>query len=206
MFDVRGLLRLILTTAYSNRKIAELTGRSATTVARYCALAQEMNFAIEDLDQATDSDLARLFRAGQVNPASQKFQPDWAEVALKVKAGHHLNELHEAYVFNVGEMRAMSYRAFCRGHSAHTAASHPIMRQRHKPGGAMMTDFAGYRPAGRSENGVEVRFELFVAVLPASDFTFACVVRSQKSADWIEANERALRFFDGVPDTIVSDT
>lgn len=31
------------------------------------------------------------------------------------------------------------------------------------------------------------------------------MVRSQRTADWIEANERALRFFQGVPETLVSD-
>lgn len=48
-------------------------------------------------------------------------------------------------------------------------------------------------------------FELFVAVTPASDYTFACVTRSQRTADWNEANEQALRFFGGAPLTIVSD-
>ncbi len=205
MFDIRGLLRLILTTAHSHRELGRLTGRSPTTVARYRALVQDMNFTLERLDRASDSELDRLFRAGQSNTAPHKVQPDWAAVAMKVKAGHHLIEVHEAYALETDDGTRMSYRAFCRGYARHTAASHPVMIQRHKPGGAMMTDFAGYRPMGCSDDGSEIGFELFVAVLPASDCTFACVVRSQKTADWVEANERALRFFGGAPEVIVSD-
>jgi len=205
MFDIRGLVRLMLTTAHSNHQIGRLTGRSATTVARYRQIILDHDFDAARLDQSTDADLVRLFRAGQSTQASNKVQPDWHGVALKVKAGHHLVDLHGLYEAEVGTDRAMSYRAFCRGHHAHAAVSHPIMIQRHHPGGAMMTDYAGYRPKGDDGMGGEAVFELFVAVLPASDYTFACVVRSQKTADWLEANERALRFFGGVPETIVSD-
>jgi len=69
MFDIRGLLRLILTTAHSHRELGRLTGRSATTVARYRALVQDMNFTLERLDRASDSELERLFSAGQSNAA-----------------------------------------------------------------------------------------------------------------------------------------
>ena len=52
------------------------------------------------------------------------------------------------------------------------------MIQHHRPDAAMMTDFAGHRPSGATGVGEETEFELFIAVLPASDYTFACVVRS----------------------------
>ena len=205
MFDVRGLLRLILTTAYSHRELGRLTGRSPTTIARYRALVQDLDFTPAQLEDASDSDLERLFRTGHSPATSRKIQPDWNAVALRVKKGLTLLEAHEAYALEAGDRQALSYRSFCRGYARSMAASHPVMIQRHKPGAAMMVDFAGYRPKGCSDDGAERSFELFVAVLPASDLTFACVVRSQKTMDWVEANERALRFFGGAPETIVCD-
>jgi transposase len=206
MFDPRGVLRLILTTAHGDRQIGRLRACSSTTVGRYRRLAHENGLTLEALEAMTDSDLARTFNPGRVFPKPSVAQPDWTQVALKAKEGHHLNELHEVYVAEAGQAPVMSYRGFLRGYRRHVAAAHPIMRQRHRPGEAMMVDFAGYRPIGRQSGGDGVTvFELFVAVMPASDYTFACVTRSQRIADWTWANEQALRFFGGAPLTIVSD-
>lgn len=46
---------------------------------------------------------------------------------------------------------------------------------------------------------------MFVAVLGASNFTFAEATRTQRSRDWIESHVRALEFFGGVPQLIVPD-
>ena len=100
----------------------------------------------------------------------------------------------------------MSYRDYCRKFRDYDVAAHPIMRQRHRPGETMMVDFAGFRPHGRADDPANLLpFELFVAVLPSSDYTFACVTRSQRVADWIWANEQAVRFFGGAPQVIISD-
>lgn len=206
MFDPRGVLRLILTTAETNRKIGRLLGCSSTTVGRYRRLAQEQGLTFERLEATTDRQLEKISHPGRT-AASPFAQPDWAQVILKIKEGYNCKELHEDYeAQNWGDRRVMSYRSFLREFVRQTAASHPIMRQRHRPGEAMMVDFAGYRPIGRSGHDANpATFELFVAVMPASDYTFACVTRSQRDADWIEANEQALRFFGGAPLTIVSD-
>lgn len=205
MFDPRGVLRLILTTAESNRKIGSLGGCSPSTVARYRRLAGEHSLTCQRLEVITDSELDTIIHPP--GTAGPKFvQPDWSHVILKVKEGYHCKELHGEYEAEFIGEKTMSYRKFLRDYASRVAISHPIMRQRHRPGEAMMVDFAGYRPVGCSTVGdAPATFELFVAVLPASDFTFACVTRSQRTADWIEANERALRFFGGAPLTIVSD-
>jgi len=206
MFDPRGVLRLILMTAHSDRQIGRLRACSYSTVGRYRRLAHEKGLTLEALEAMTDGDLARTFNPSRVFPNPSVAQPDWTRVALKVKEGHHLNELHEIYVADAGDADTMSYRGFLRGYRRQVAAAHPIMRQRHRPGEAMMVDFAGYRPTGRQTGGGGIAiFELFVAVTPASDYTFACVTRSQRTGDWIWANEQALRFFGGVSLTIVSD-
>jgi hypothetical protein len=47
--------------------------------------------------------------------------------------------------------------------------------------------------------------EIFVAVLGASNYTYAEATWTQTLPDWIEAHVRMFRFFDGVPRLIVPD-
>ncbi len=47
--------------------------------------------------------------------------------------------------------------------------------------------------------------ELFVAVLGASNFTFAEATRTQRGPDWIASHVRAFQFFGGVPEAVVPD-
>jgi transposase len=52
----------------------------------------------------------------------------------------------------------------------------------------------------------EVReVELFVATLGASSYTYAEATESQRVADFVASHSRALEFFGGVPELVVSD-
>src|SRR5260370_1930939 len=53
--------------------------------------------------------------------------------------------------------------------------------------------------------GVVREAEIFVAVLGASNYTYAEATWTQKLADWIEAHVRMFRFFGGVPRLVVPD-
>jgi hypothetical protein len=46
---------------------------------------------------------------------------------------------------------------------------------------------------------------MMVAILGASQLTYAEATESQKKEDWIKANEHALRYYGGVPQAIVPD-
>jgi len=47
--------------------------------------------------------------------------------------------------------------------------------------------------------------QVFVAVLGASNYTFACASWSQNQADWLNAHVRAFEFFGGVPELVIPD-
>jgi transposase len=53
--------------------------------------------------------------------------------------------------------------------------------------------------------GARRQVELFVAVLGASNYTYAEATYSQSGPDWIASHLRALEFFGGAPKTIVCD-
>ena len=55
------------------------------------------------------------------------------------------------------------------------------------------------------KTGERIEVELFVAVMGASNYTYACATARQTTADWIGAQVRALEFFGGSPRLIVPD-
>ena len=67
------------------------------------------------------------------------------------------------------------------------------MRQLHKAGEKAFIDYAGITIPIVNQHTGEIRFnaEMFVAVLGASNYTYAEASRSQKSVDWLQSHARS---------------
>ena len=77
---------------------------------------------------------------------------------------------------------------------------------RHPPGKTMQVDYAGDRLSWVDPTTGEVHAaQVLVATLPHSAHVFAIALPSQSTADFVYGLGRALRYFGGVPLTIVSD-
>ena len=80
------------------------------------------------------------------------------------------------------------------------------MRQLHVAGERMFVDYAGTTLEVVDGTTGEVRTcQLFVAVLGASNYTYAEATFSQRLVDWIGSHVRAFAFFGGITAQIVSD-
>jgi transposase len=80
------------------------------------------------------------------------------------------------------------------------------MRQNHIAGERMFVDYAGTTLAVIDGLSGETRTaQLFVAVLGASNYTYAEATRTQGLSDWIGSHTRAFAFIGGVPAMVVSD-
>jgi transposase len=81
------------------------------------------------------------------------------------------------------------------------------MRQTYAAGERLFVDYAGDTvPVVIDRLTGEVReAQVFVAVLGASSFTFACASWTQALPDWIDAHVRAFAAIDGVPEFLVPD-
>jgi transposase len=80
------------------------------------------------------------------------------------------------------------------------------MRQNHVAGERMFVDYAGTTLAVIDASTGEARWaQLFVAVLGASNYTYAEATWTQGLSDWIGAHTRAFAFVVGVPAMVVSD-
>ena len=98
------------------------------------------------------------------------------------------------------------YTQFCRYYKHWLGKQQRSMRQIHQAGEKLFVDYSGKRPRIVDPKTGEVQeVELFVAVLGASNYSFAEATRTQQSADFLASHVRALEFLGGVPEAIVPD-
>src|SRR5262249_43903105 len=80
------------------------------------------------------------------------------------------------------------------------------MRQVHRAGEKLFVDYAGQKPTLVDPTTGEVRpVELLVAVLGASNYTYAEASLTQQVPDWLASHHRAFHFLGGVTSTVVCD-
>ena len=76
----------------------------------------------------------------------------------------------------------------------------------HKYGDAIYVDYTGKKmQITNKQTGELIDVEVFVGILPASQYTYVEATISQKKEDFISSMNRCLQYFGGVPQTIVTD-
>ena len=205
--DIRTILRLTHEQGLSVREIAARLKLSKTTVATYLLRAREADLDRWPLPPGRDDDAtleAALFQRMGRPPRDSK-EPDWARVATELKRkGVTLVLLWQEY--RAIHPDGYGYTWFCEQFRAFENSTSPSFRNRHEAGAVMQTDYAGHTiPISDPTTGAVHQAQIFVAVLGASNYTFAWASQTQSLPDWIEAQVRALKFFGGVPKAIVCD-
>ena len=80
------------------------------------------------------------------------------------------------------------------------------MRQTHRAGEKLFVDYAGQTvPVVDSRTGEIREAEIFVAVLGASNYTYAEATWTQGLPDWIGSHQRTFGYLGGVPEVVVPD-
>jgi transposase len=80
------------------------------------------------------------------------------------------------------------------------------MRQDHRAGEKLFVDYAGHTVAIVNQHTGELReAQIFIAVLGASNYTYAEATWSQALPDWIGSHQRTFSFLGGVPEIVVPD-
>lgn len=202
---LRQLLRLLLTTNYSNRRIAQLVGISPNTVRAYRSKRRETSVTLAELEQDSDDQL--LNRLNPYTPTdSIKRQPDWAYVHHLMQEKHQtLIQLWEEYR-SIRPADALCYSQFTYWYRHYVKSIDVSMRQYYAPGEVCFVDFAGKRiPWTEPQTGETHYAEMFVGVMGYSQLVFAQALRSQKLEDWLEAHQAMFAYFGGVPHVVVPD-
>jgi transposase len=201
---IREVLRLHHEAKLSNRAIARACSVSNSTVGEYLARAKQAEIVWPLPDGLGEQELyTRLFPdKASVVPRPT---PDWETVHRELsKRGVTLTLLWKEY--REQHPDGYGYTQF-REHYQHWNKTHTnTMRIPRKAGEEMEVDYAGMTlPITNPETGEIHRAAVFVATLPASNYTYAEIQPSQELPHWLGGHVRALTFFGGVPKTICPD-
>ena len=117
-------------------------------------------------------------------------EPHWADVVVELrKPGVTLQILWEEY--RAVHPGGYGYSRFCELFRSFERRLSPTMRQDHVAGDKVFVDYSGKRIAIVDPRTGEIRqAEIFVAVLGASNFTYAEATWTQTLPDWIGAHGR----------------
>lgn len=147
----------------------------------------------------------RLYGTGPTTKGAPRPQPDPLAMHLELrKPGVTLELLHLEYLSQYPD--GLRYTAFCDAYRRWSDRKPLSMRQTHRAGEKTFVDYSGVRPKiVDPSTGEVIEVEFFVAVLGASNYTFAEATRTQKLEDFVASHVRAAEFFEGVTTIYVPD-
>ncbi len=204
---IREILRFKETSDMSDRKIARALNISRPVVAQYVSDFKAIGLTYQDIKEMPDSQFLAMFE-NQRSQKSSKYEEiselfPYFVTELK-RTGVTLMILWEEY--RIEHPDGYSYSQFCYHFQVWRNASKLTMHIEHKAGDKMFVDYAGDKLAiVNRKTGKEMSVEVFVAILGASQLTYAEASMSQKSEDWIRSNQRAFIYYGGVSQAIVPD-
>lgn len=207
MRKIREILRLKYEAKLSNRAIAGACKVSNSTVGEYLkrANAAGVNWPIGDIDE--DELYQKLFPEKVHDPTKRVIPlPDWEKIR-KEKLGKAVTLQLLWQEYKMKHPEGLQYSQFCHHYRQwRQAQKAPVRRIEHVGGEQMQVDYAGLKIAitdpqtGRTKDAA-----VFVAVLPASNYSYAEVQPKENQCNWNNAHVRAFEFFGGVVKIVVPD-
>lgn len=203
MHKIREILRQKWCQGRSHRQIAGSLGISTGMVGKIIGRAQAEELEWSDIEGFDDVELER--RLYPSTGETRREPPNCAQLDVELRQkGVTLQLLHLEYL----EQQPDGYRytQFCEYYRRWKKQRAVVMRQVHRAGEKLFVDYSGDGPEFvNPRTGEVIRCELFVAVLGASNYTYAEATLTQRSPDWLASNSRAVEFFGGVPEIVVPD-
>ncbi|WP_430818008.1 IS21 family transposase, partial [Carboxylicivirga marina] len=188
--------------------ISRYMGLSRNTVKKYIALYRVLNLTIDEINQKSDSELEKIFSRDTEDVLSPKlkkvydFFPHMERELKKTGVTKHRmwKEYHQKHP------EGLKLSQFKAHYLRWSKKVNPVMHMEHKAGDKMFIDYAGKTlEIINKETGEVEQVQFFVAILGASQYTYAEASPSQQKEDFITLVENALHFYGGVPAAIVPD-
>lgn len=206
MRQIKEVLRLAWEVGLGAREIARSLAIAHPTVLRYLSRGLEQNLSWPLPEGLSDAALEKLLCGLPSSvPASRRPLPDCAEIHQELKRkGVTLQLLWQEY--KEADPSGYQYTQFCDYYRKFVKKLDLSLRQIHKAGERLFVDYAGQTVPVTDPLTGEIRpAQIFVAVLGASNYTYAEAAFSQDLPSWISAHIRAFEYFGGVPSIIVPD-
>lgn len=206
IMDIRQIIQLKLQ-GFSNRKAAQILGIHRNTINEYVGLLKGSNSSYTELLKLSDKELTLLFplkrtlnqaRYEQLSVYFSYFKNElkkpgctrqvlWQQYLLKHADGYGYTQFNEHYNNWLKRIKAS-------GKFVHKAAD------------KVYVDYTGKKLSYIDRTtGEVVEVEVFVGILPCSQYTFVQACPSQNREDFIGCMNACLRYFGGAPKAIIPD-
>jgi len=205
MRKIHDVLRLSAA-GMSKRKIATSLGVSATAAGDCIRRARRAGVGWPLPEGLAEEALERrLYPPPTIAAKDCRPRPNWAAIHRELRRpGVTLQLLWEEH--RATHPDGYGYSRFCELYRAWEARLSPTMRQTHVAGERLFVDYAGTTlDVIDASTGEAMTAQLFVAVLGASNYTYAEATWTQGLADWIGSHTRTFAFIGGVTAMVVSD-
>jgi len=208
MRKLKEILRLRFEAGLSYRQIAAAAKVSVGVAAKYVAQAERAGLTWPLPDNPDEAALARLLGQTPDVPArlSRYAAPDGVAIHQELKKkGVTLQLLWEEYRARDPE-HSYRYAQFCVHYRTYRDSLARSLRQTHRAGEKLFVDYAGQTvPIIDGDSGEIHTAQIFVAVLGASNYTYAEATWTQQLPDWIGSHVRAFTFLGGVTALLIPD-
>lgn len=208
MNKIRETIRLHEESGLSNRQIAVALSISRPSVSQYLADYRSSQLSYSVVAAMSDDDLLRALE-GVKEAVSERY----AEISGRFE--HFVKELKKTGVtldllwqeYKRDHPTGYNRTQFCHHFKVWRETCPELtMHIEHKAGDRMYVDYSGKKfTVYDRTTGVGREVEMLVAILGASQLTYAEATESQRMEDWIKGNEHALRYYGGVTAAIVPD-
>ena len=204
--EIRQLLQLKMN-GESNRSCASLLQINRNTINAYVQVLKQVNLSLDELFLKSDLELRELFPQADTKDAVR--YKVLIEYLPKVYADRSLPgfTLRNCWTeYKVLYPEGYGFTQFTGHYKRLYKKKKSSMPQVHVAGETIFVDYAGKKAKIVDKETGQIReVELFVAILPWSNYTFVEASYSQKKEDFIGSMNRCLSFFGGSSVAIVSD-
>jgi len=205
MRSTREVLRQKWVLKRTHREVAASLNIGVGTVTSILHKAEAAGLDWAGIAGLSDDELEARVYGSRTEATATKVMPD--PVYLHTERHHPgvtLMLLHQEYLEeHPGGYR---YSQFCEHYRRWYSRQKRSMRQVHRGGEKLFVDYSGKKPHFiNSGTGEVIECELYVAVMGASNFTYAEATLTQCVSDFIGSHVRAFEYMGGVPLVLVPD-
>jgi len=206
MRKIKEVLRLTWACNQSQRQVARQCSLSRPCVRNYLQRANDAGLSWPLPAELDDGQLERLLFPALPKPAAvERSVPDWPTVFTDMKQ-KNVTKFLLWQEYRGLHPNGYNYSWFCDHYRRWLGRRDLSMRQNHRAGEKLFIDYAGHAiPVVNRHTGEITEAQIFVAVMGASNYTFAEATASQSLPDWIGSHQRAFEFFGGVTEILVPD-
>tara|TARA_B100001540_G_scaffold198513_1_gene174855 strand:- start:1010 stop:2551 length:1542 start_codon:yes stop_codon:yes gene_type:complete len=207
MRKIKDVLRLHYESGLSRRGVAQALNISYGSTVNYLNRAQQAGISWPLPDDLDERALGRLLFPSQPLTGQRRFtEPDYGAIHQELKRKGMTKQLLWQEYRQQHPDDGYSYAQFCHRYQEWLGKQQRSMRQLHRAAEKLFVDYCGLTlPVVNPDTGEVRPAQVFVAVLGASNYTFACAHWTQSQADWLNAHVQAFEFFGGVPELVVPD-